>query len=111
MNSNNYCSLEMSKKLVEAGIVLETDKVWRLGADGWKLLSRDWAIKMMSNTYEIIPAPSMSELWAELPYGSTAKTRAGVTYAIDAGGNCEFESSNPCDALAELLIWVSKEAK
>ena len=28
MNENNYCSLEMSKKLVDAGIMLETDVYW-----------------------------------------------------------------------------------
>lgn len=28
MNPNNYASLEASKRLVEAGIVLETEAVW-----------------------------------------------------------------------------------
>jgi hypothetical protein len=29
MNQDNYASLEASKRLVDAGIVLETDAFWR----------------------------------------------------------------------------------
>ena len=31
MNPNNYTSLEASKRLVEAGIVLETEALWVSG--------------------------------------------------------------------------------
>jgi len=41
MNQLNYASLEACKRLVDAGIVLETDFVWRLGADGrWMSLKQ-----------------------------------------------------------------------
>ena len=96
MNELNFASLEASKKLVDNGIVLETDFVWRLGADGWKLLNKDWVTNMMSNTYESYPAPCFTEVWRELPW------------VIDnmAIREPKFESENPTDALIDLLIWL-----
>ena len=116
MNELNYASLVASKNLHDAGIVLETDFVWRLGADGWKLLTKDWVRDMMSNTYESIPAPSMAEVWRELPwvtdnYGLISMNKAdNVTYCGYRKGLAirepKFESNNPTDALIDLLIWV-----
>ena len=122
MNKDNYCSLEAAQKLVDAGIVLETDFVWRLGADGWKLLNKDWVTNMMSNTYESYPAPSFAEIWRELPdeieleddggsialsvFKSGKTTYAGYYLNKDEEVYEEKESSNPADALAELLIWA-----
>jgi L-lysine 2,3-aminomutase len=42
MNELNYASLEASKRLVEAGIVLETQSVWFHGTKGtWHLSERE----------------------------------------------------------------------
>ena len=112
MNTQNYASLEASKRLHDAGIVLETDFVWRLGADGWKLLTKDWVRDMMSNTYESLPAPSMVEVWRELPDNVDLGRNKGINYAgleLESGGYKEFENINPADALAELLIWVKEQ--
>ena len=122
MNELNYASLSASKKLVDNWIVLETDFVWRLGADGWKLLNKDWVTNMMSNTYESYPAPSFAEIWRELPdeieleddggsialsvFKSGKTTYAGYYLNKDEEVYEEKESSNPADALAELLIWA-----
>ena len=122
MNELNYASLSASKKLVDNSIVLETDFVWRLGADGWKLLNKDWVTNMMSNTYESYPAPSFVEIWRELPdeieleddggsialsvFKSGKTTYAGYYLNKDEEVYEEKESSNPADALAELLIWA-----
>ncbi len=60
---NMVCSLEMSKKLVEKGIKLETYFVWYkkfMDKDNWALGSRDEGAG-----FEIIPAPLAEEI--ELP--------------------------------------------
>ena len=122
MNQENYCSLNVAKRLIDTGIVLETEAVWRLGADGWKLLNKDWVTNMMSNTYESYPAPSFAEIWRELPdeieleddggsialsvFKSGKTTYAGYYLNKDEEVYEEKESSNPADALAELLIWA-----
>jgi len=62
MNPLDYASLEASQRLAEAGIALETEASWYLNGAGWQLCSTDWATNMISNIYERIPAPSMSEL-------------------------------------------------
>ena len=111
MNTQNYASLEASKRLHDAGIELETDFVWRLGADGWKLLTKDWVRDMMSNTYESLPAPSMTEVLEELP-NNTAFLKNKVYYASVGGSDNEYKefiSTNPTDALIDLLIWTRKE--
>jgi hypothetical protein len=36
LNPKNYCTREYAQKLVDAGIVLETDQVWRLYDDSMK---------------------------------------------------------------------------
>ena len=111
MNTQNYASLEASKRLHDAGIELETDFVWRLGADGWKLLTKDWVRDMMSNTYESLPAPSIAEVLKELP-NNTAFLKNKIYYASTGGKDSvykEFISTNPTDALIDLLIWTRKE--
>jgi hypothetical protein len=127
MNQENYCSLNVAKRLIDTGIVLETEAVWRLGADGWKLLNKDWVTNMMSNTYESYPAPSFAEIWRELP--EIYKTESGIECRLQLdkirrndgvvvasaqyvyGDEDQyvikfFANTNPVDALAELLIWV-----
>jgi len=62
MNPNNYCTLEAAKRLVEAGIVLETEAHWYLipeltpndNGEKW-ILSRDEDGVMKS--LHRIPAP------------------------------------------------------
>ena len=56
MNTQNFARLEACKRLVEAGIVLETDFYWV------KLITRDeWVLSTLDNVvlkfYESIPAP------------------------------------------------------
>lgn len=124
MNELNCASLEASRKLVEAGIVLEeTDYVWYLNAAGWKLCTRDWATTMVSNIFELIPAPSMAGVWRELPsdytnirliYGLTLEKDGESTVAgYKCWEDCLYaaEYNNPADALIDLLIWVRSQLK
>jgi hypothetical protein len=113
MTEYNCCSLEMSKKLVEAGIVLETEYYWIRIANSPMML--------MNSRYgadEYYPTPSMSELWRELPEyitnGSTIQylemgKTGSKTYAAYDFADDYVLFDNPADALAELLIWVKEE--
>lgn len=111
MNELNYASLEASKKLVDNWIALETDFVWRLGADGWKLLNKDWVTNMMSNTYESYPAPCFTEVWRELPeqydgeYLRVIKDD-GKTFCDYGEYADRYCNINPTDALIDLLVWL-----
>ena len=115
MNKDNYCSLEMSQKLVDAGIVLDTDAYWIRVANS--------PLMLCDSKYgadEHYPAPSIFELWRELPESITkngiiqymemgkahSKTYAAYDFADDY-----VLFDNPADALAELLIFVKGENK
>ena len=78
---------------------------------------------------EVIPAPSMAEVWRELPSEIEHKEPTALfitksllgdnrtfccyviigTYYVVRGS--VFISTNPTDALVDLLIWVRKEEK
>ena len=130
MNELNYGSLEACKRLVDAGIVLETEAGWVLVAKNnldptkvW-VVRGDWAdIRYeFSGFYASYPAPSMAEVWRELPEEINPpssqmfddhilyltktgdKTQAGYDHCGE-----QYETTNPIDALIDLLIWV-KEA-
>lgn len=121
MNPQNYASLEAGRTLVEAGIVLETNLYWRI-----IVTHNDLAFYEDTDNDEIkwesIPAPSMIELWRELPDNirvrgdrwdlSISKTGDGRTVAGYWGQGrplIEFNNINPADALIDLLIFVRKE--
>ena len=139
MNPLNYASLEASKRLVEAGIVLGTEVCWspifdfNMSSVGkpvpikdWELMHREhinssmWALKA-------IPAPSMAEVWRELPVYfdidqcfqpnlvKVADDNKGVMYSAFYSlivrklpvPAC-YQSANPTDALIELRIWLEE---
>ena len=113
MNPLNYTSLEASKRLVDAGIVLETEAVWRKKRDktGY-YLSR----KALYHRTSDIPAPSMAEVWRELPEASAylhtnKETEVWLEDEEDIiPKSNSFANTNPTDSLIYLLIWVRKEA-
>ena len=112
MNTQNYASLEASKGLVDAGIVLETEKVWFFSTTGWELVDRYDKHKVNKH---YLPAPSMAEVWRELPeqhddeylrlFKDEGKTFCGYGEYADRWGN-----ETPADALIDLLIWCKAEA-
>ena len=130
MNEQNYASLEASKRLVEAGIVIPSEFCWFLdvcSATGWSL----------NRCFEKLPgpdcyfAPSMAEAWRELPmlFGTVRPVlscrpiyRPTIEKYNDSSisfyqwkdiikDDFYSENTNPVDALIDLLIWVEKEAK
>ena len=123
MNELNYASLEASKRLLEAGIVLETERAWasveNLHAtlpDGsspreWKLISVNTILyektKYFSSGY-VLPAPSMAEVWRE--FKDVTITKVGdKSMAWQAPEDNPPIDNNPTDALIDLLIWTRKE--
>ena len=134
MNELNYASLKASKRLVEAGIVLETEMQRVHVKNGsWHLVPVD--NKPVSDEIDIIiQAPSMAEVWRELPesiescQGSNLclekivrdddwvmYTTASYDYEDADIGRCTYKffssENNPTDALIDLLIWVRKEER
>ena len=125
MNTLNFGSLEASKRLVDVGIVLETEHCWQwkdpcspddmaYGAYG------EWILVQRSIDHidaECIPAPSMAEVWRELTdYKDLAPALKKDGYYTCAYYDCEDNTGlgyssdlNPTDALIDLLIWVRKE--
>ena len=129
MNPNNYASLEASKRLVEAGIVLETEAIWRKNRDRRVEPGYYLTRKALYHRKTDIPAPSMAEVWRELPklivYGGLVLEKVlcqrddsddnFASYCWEpTSGYCEakalYKNTNPTDALIDLLIWVRKEA-
>jgi hypothetical protein len=118
MNQLNYGSLEACQRLVQAGIVLETEEVWsRSGGNEWHLEYNSDSILLLPK----IPAPSMAEVWRELPeelsirhctyslriYRYKGRSHAGYQFYEDV--EVMKDSVNPTDALIDLLIWVKGE--
>ena len=124
MNNLNYATLEASKKLVKAGIVLETESVRYLQPDGhWRIAPKHdvghlWRVLSM----DVIPAPSMAEVWRELPENvcdyypiltideeeTKAEYRDTLWNRLD---NSQHRNTNPTDALINLLIWVKGQVR
>jgi hypothetical protein len=134
----NYASFEASKKLFEAGIVLETEFYWveredwshpNLGErEDWSHTNLDGSSKnvMTIDTKDdcdefAIPAPNFGDVLRELPAGMSLHKIDGhyIGYMLEytpscfRSGNAQFKTynKNPIDALADLLLWVGKEKK
>ncbi len=118
MNQLNYATLEASKRLVDAGIVLETETVWRKNRDlrvepGYYLTR-----KALYHRKTDIPAPCMAEVWRELPSDDWELYQLIRKYLMFRGLDFEDYSvameliriARSADALIDLLIWVRKEA-
>jgi hypothetical protein len=128
MNPNNYGTREACQRLVDAGIVLETEHYWYRSASGKK---HDYPFVLRygkggvdyCGTFreENIPAPSMAEVWRELPFQTYIKKLEdgyfmvwilGDSVETDIFNSPTILRANPTDALIDLLIWkAQKEGK
>jgi hypothetical protein len=118
MNPDNCASLEASKRLVEAGIVLETEMGWyKIFRPGSHVF--DWVLSWRGGNKgtffgDNYPAPSMAEVWRELPPGTELRKAHSFTEAFSFADTENADSiyppcnspDNPTDALIDLLIWV-----
>jgi hypothetical protein len=115
MNPLNYATLEASKRLVDAGIVLETDMHWIKCKDGvWVLMQLGEVGNHAKGEIETwIPAPCFTEVWREVEVdGMSNYYQDGILMSSCWCDDSEcFKSTNPTDALISLLIWVKGEKK
>jgi hypothetical protein len=125
MNPLNYATLEASRRLHAKGIVLETEAWWILGFDGKYSLvccATEVMMKVVKDRVGSIPAPSMTEIWRELPLVhpvgdrrhwinmdrcEDGRTRVLYAHLMDS----QRQDTNPTDALIDLLIWVKEQRK
>lgn len=115
MKKNNYGSLGASKRLVEAGINIKADCVWGVQyhnkvIETWKIYERQPFCKTD------IPAPSMAEVWRELPEEIKGDNplfliKSGIGTIGYYHTKMQFSGPNPADVLIDLLIWVKAESK
>lgn len=125
MNTQNVGSLEACKRLVDAGIVLETDFYWYLphkptmcGKTTW-FIERKYYLLVYT---EMFPAPSMAEVWRELPEEYCKNATDPIRYKVLMSSQVGYHSGgkdggiwipykgNPTDALIDLLIWVKEKS-
>lgn len=109
MNTQNVGSLAACQRLVDSGIVLETDFYWARDSNGWYLRTYGTYER---EVLESVPAVTMAEAWRELP-----EQYEGEYLRIFKDGDRTFcgrsrygeytdglSSKNPTDALINLLI-------
>ena len=113
MNPLDYGTREVCEKLFKAGIVLETEAVWFYGTNGKWHLGEGWLAQHAADKY---PAPSMGEVWRELPGHHTSGNNytAWLELAKESNGDTtakywsKITNTNPTDALIALRIWLEE---
>ena len=138
MNQLNYASFEISKKLFEVGIILDTDFYW-VEREDWNHINLDGSSKNIITIDEkddcdefAIPAPNFGDVWEELPksYDGTCELQLRkykdfgdytigpieknvVGYANPGGYGREHweRDNNLTDAAIKLLVWLKEEKK
>lgn len=120
---NGYVSLEMARRLKEAGVEIETGRYWKVwsGANIQPTLCSVSEYKIDTDPYHpdadpdvlcgkalYLPAPSMAELWEWLPEGTVLYKGISLTEAIYRSSKI---NANPADALGELAIWITTNNK
>jgi hypothetical protein len=125
MNSLNTATLEACQRLVKAGIVLETEAVWySIYGSGNKyfLVSeseyQQIADRHSADVFTSISAPSMAEVWRELPEDNEEMAILIHDWLVDARFILPTTKILPClwigicrdiNRLIDLFIWVRKE--
>lgn len=114
MKGSNYCSFEISQRLVEVGIEIETENYWCHWDDG------EWTLGngVMETPREFIPAPAFAEIWAEL-IKHADNNEKNIVHWIQGMDNWNsigtdiailvVEVCSNVTKLAELLIWVKEK--
>ena len=120
MNTKHVTSLEIAKQLAEAGIVIESEFWWvEDNPEDWVLVPKGWTNIEMSRPKKY-PAPIATELLERLPASTCLvkktdlETKEKVRYNAETFTHhpaiCpDLHSENPCDALALLLIRLTKD--
>jgi hypothetical protein len=129
----NRATIEASQRLQAAGIVIETERYYRIwtaagGTQCHELTPYNKNRHDVKGAVTYIPAPCMEEVWRELP--GKFRTKEKGLYELQMNKNEKFThafyvdyetgiyrpcngkgSANPTDALIYLLIHIRKDAK
>jgi len=116
---NEHLSQELSKRLHELGVVVESASDWTKYGGDWQVLPSKDFVKM-----EKFPAPTFIELWAMLPETILMNK---MTYDLCLAKNCaktmagyfcpmpgcednvkEYSHESPTEAAGMLLIWLAE---
>jgi hypothetical protein len=126
MDERNVGTREACQKLVENGIVLETDfyyvKEKTNEADHYELMlkiegrfiptQKSYYTSYSINECDCTPAVQFAEVWRELPNGTRIIHRGDKVQVYgEYDWETMFYSTNPTDALIELLIFVTEQKK
>jgi len=129
MNTKHHTSLKIAKQLAEAGIVIESEYYWDAVAGGSiEIVKAPSASSNITNKERChdelsnisIPAPIATEILENMPDGceygvNLVKLMSGygvelTSYKTMPYDRLEFiQDKNPCDALALLLIRLTKD--
>jgi len=122
MNPDNYGTLSACQKLVEAGVVMETEAYWVYVGSGygndwkWSLSYSNKVDYLSPDTYQIkksYPAVSFAEMWREMPeWTHISKGKDNDYHCWVNGDKVEtIFSTNPTDSLIHLRIWLEGRRK
>jgi hypothetical protein len=129
INPDNYCTREAAQRLVDAGIVVETDVAWVKPAltEEWFICSREDQSSLFPFN-RFLPALSYTEAWRMLPgwiYAGVPDAASGqkaqynlemtkcgdITWIEYFALSPSFENINPTDACIYLKIWLKGKEK
>jgi hypothetical protein len=125
MNPLDYGSLEACQRLVKAGIVLETERYHEThGIDCYELVTKEKRDAYLDDVnkkhvslfnFKWVPAPSMAEVWRELPEDEDKLIRLIFDYFRFIGKDLTLLSFiqlvKKIDRMIDLLIWVTEQRK
>ena len=115
INPNNYCTREAAERLQKAGIGMETEIVWyqSVADDRWYLILSEYIRE--GKVKAIIPAPSLAEVWRELPKNPQDMLDILRQYSGRDGLLFLFgllvKISHNIDAAIDLKIWLEGRRK
>ena len=109
-------SLDLSKKLHELGVVVESEHVWMIPNLDMKSLTYRLGLAddfVDSKLFSVIPAPTFEELWAVMPASiKHHEKQLGQGYASysnlqNSNDNLHYElNESPTEALGQLALWL-----
>ena len=109
-------SLELSKRLHELGVVMESEHDWTKYGGDWQVLPSKGFVKM-----EKFPAPTFTELWGMMPEIIEGPPDIYLELHKLMGGSCDIgyhdegwavkvfpHHESPAEAAGMLLIWLAE---
>lgn len=105
MNPENYCTQPYAQKLIDNGIVLDTDFYWTKKS----FFTEEWELGIDIEGFVHLPAPCFTEVWRELPENTWLRKSEGNSVKIMNADNSYYGyNENLANAAIDLLIFVNR---